>query len=107
MAIYDLYGILSADMAEAKESLEAALDINFEARESAYQGGDYFVFGKRTNENFVLKRNVDPLDGEPVEMKFPEYPILLYINDTPRSPDLQKTIDQKANEFILLKHQDL
>ncbi|SRR6266481_969503 len=107
MAIYDLYGILSADITEAKESLEAALDVNFEARESTYQGGEYFVFGKRASENFVLKRNLDPIDGEPAEMKFPEYPILLYINDTLRSSDLQKKIDQNANKFILLKHQDL
>jgi hypothetical protein len=105
--MYDLYGILSADMTEAKGILEAALDIHFEARESAYQGGEYFVFGKRTDENFLLKRNLDPIDGEPVEMKFPEYPILLYINDTLRSSDLQNQIGQQANKFVLLKHQDL
>ncbi|WP_053199657.1 hypothetical protein [Herbaspirillum hiltneri] len=105
--MYDLYGILSVDLEEAKASLEAAFDIDFQARESAYQGGEYFIFGKRTEENFVLKRNVDPIDKEPVEMKFPEYPILLYVNDTPRSLDLQKRINQKASKFILLRSQNL
>ncbi|WP_017454446.1 hypothetical protein [Herbaspirillum rubrisubalbicans] len=107
MAIYVLYGVMSENMEEVKESLEVALNLNFEARESAYQGGQYFVSGKRTTENFVLKRNLDPIDGEPVELKFPEYPILLYINDTSRSLEIMKKIKENASQFALLKHQDL
>jgi len=107
MAIYDLYGFLSTDIDEAKNILEAALDIKFEAHDSSYQGGDYFRIGKTTDEHFVLKRNVDPYDDEPAEMSFPEHPILFYVNDTSRSADLQGRMAQKAENFVLLRHEDL
>jgi len=71
MAIYDLYGSLSADLEEARRLLEVALDIQFAGHESLYQRGDYYRWGKSVEEHFVLKRNVDPFDDEPAEMSFP------------------------------------
>ena len=107
MAIYDLYGFPSADIVEAKCLLEQALDIKFEAHDSDYQGGEYFRNGKTTDENFVLKRNIDPYDSEPAELSFPKHPILFYINDISRSLDLQGQIVQKADNFVLLRHENL
>ena len=107
MAIYDLYGFSSSDINEAKNLLEGALDIKFEAHDSSYQGGDYFRSMEITDEHFVLKRNIDPYDNEPVEMLFPGYPILFYVNDTSRSADLQGQMAQKAKSFDLLRHEDI
>ncbi|MDY7574616.1 hypothetical protein [Actimicrobium sp. CCI2.3] len=107
MAIYELYGFLSNDIDEAKNSLESAFNIKFEAHDSSYHEGDYFRSGKSINEHFILKRNVDPYDNEPVEISYSEYPILLYINDTLRSVDLKRKIDQKVSGFILLRHEKM
>lgn len=107
MATYDLYGFLSIDIYEAKKSLEAALDIKFEAHDSSYQGEHYFRSGKSTDEHFVLKRNIDLYDNESVEISSPEYSILFYVNDTSRSIELQGKMAQKARRFVLLRHENV
>lgn len=107
MAIYDLYGFLSNDIERAKKLLETSLGIQFEVRDSDYQGGEYYKWGKTGVENFVLKRNIDPIDGESVEMSFPGHEVLFYVNDTSRSAELQERINQKAKNFVLLRHEDL
>ena len=63
--------------------------LQFEARESDYQNGLYFRAGKKAGEHFELKENVDLFDGDSMEMKFPEFPTLLYINATFRSEELK------------------
>jgi len=107
MPIYDLYGFLSTDINEAKNFLESALNIKFEVHDSSFQGGEYFRSGKYTDENFVLKRNIDPCDNEPAEISWPEYPILFYVNDTMRSVDLRVRIDQNTGNVIFLRHENL
>ena len=107
MAVYDLYGFLSADINEVKNFLEDALSLKFDAHESSYQGGDYFRWGENASEHFILKNNVDPFDGEPAEMAFAEYPILFYVNDTLRSADLHEQMLPKIENFILLRHEEL
>ncbi|MES2349852.1 MAG: hypothetical protein V4641_20000 [Pseudomonadota bacterium] len=107
MAIYDLYGFLSSDIDRARNLLEASLDIKFEVRDSDYQGGEYFQWGKTSNEHFVLKRNVDSIDGKPAEISFPDHPVLFYVHDTQRSDELQARISQGAEHFDLLRHEDL
>lgn len=107
MRIYDLYGFSSADIDEAKVLLESVLGIKFDARNGDYQGGDYFQCGRVGNENFILKRNIDPYDGEPAELKFPDQQILLYINNTPRSVELQTLIKQRVGSLTLLSHDEI
>lgn len=103
MAVYDLYGFLPDDLDRARYLLEDFIGIQFAARDSEYQGA-YFQWGKTNGEHFVLKRNVDPIDGEASEMSFSEYKILFYVNDSLRSRDLQAKMTQ---DFILLRHEDL
>ncbi|MCS7881659.1 hypothetical protein N0345_17880, partial [Pseudomonas aeruginosa] len=50
------------------------------------------------------KANLDPLDDEPVELNFPDYPILLYINATTRSSAIEGVI-KKGACFKLLRHE--
>lgn len=107
MAVYDLYGCMSDDIDGARSLLETSLGIQFESRDSDYQGGDYLQWGKTSHEHFVLKRNVDPIDGEPAEISFPMHQILFYVNDTSRSEELQKKINQEAKSFALLRHEDI
>lgn len=39
--------------------------------------GIYVLYVVRDSESIFLKINVDPIDGEPAEITFPQYPILL------------------------------
>jgi hypothetical protein len=102
MATYILYGS-KLSLAEAKEILEELLTLQFEARESAYQCGEYFRVGNRAGEHFKLKKNADPFDGDPVEMKFPEFPTLLYINATSRSEELREIVEHARGSFAFLR----
>lgn len=105
--IFDLYGTHSSNLTEAKDVLEQVLGFSFLEADSAYQGGEYFHFGDKNAEHFVLKRNVDPFDGEPAEQDFPAYPVLLYVNDTRRSLELQDGLQKLGAAFELLRHEDI
>ena len=106
MATYILYGS-KVFPAEAKGILEELLSLQFEARESDYQNGEYFRVGNKAGEHFELKKNADLFDGDPVEMKFAEFPTLLYINATLRSEELKKILEHARSDFVLLRHEDL
>ena len=105
MAKYILYGS-KLSLAEAKEILEELLTLQFEARESTYQGGEYFHTGSMTGEEFQLKENVDPFDDDPAEMNFPEFPTMLYINATLKSEELREIMEHARGSFALLRHED-
>ncbi|WP_426305712.1 hypothetical protein ACN9MJ_24915 [Acidovorax facilis] len=104
MATYILYGS-KVSPAEAKDILAELLALQFEARESDYQNGEYFRAGNKAGEHFELKKNADPFDGDPVEMKFPEFPTLLYINATSRPDELTKIVGHTRG-FALLRQED-
>ena len=105
MTVYDLYGSLSVEIDAMKSRLEIALGIKFEARESGHQG-EYFQSGSISGEHLVLKLNTDMLDSEPAELNFPEYAVLLYLNDTPRAAELQEVVE-RIGDLVLLRHENL
>ena len=106
MPIYDLYGIKLTDLDAARRLLEETLVISFVPRSSTYHG-DYYSYGKIGAENFLLKKNIDPLDGEPAELAFGSYEILLYVNDTNRSNELRNQLLAAGDVLTLLKHEDI
>lgn len=104
MKTYDLYGTKHFSLALAKAQVEELTGILFEERDSAYHGGIYYLHGDSASEHFVLKNNVDPFDGEPVEQTFSDYPIIFYVNATSRSFELMEAL--QVNEgFSLLRHE--
>lgn len=105
MATNDLYGCLVPTLEESKSLLEKILDITFEARDSLYHG-EYYHYGNNAEEHFLLKNNVDPFDGEPAEINFADYPILLYVNRTTRSSELRNLFDRALGKFPLLRQKD-
>lgn len=106
MATYDLYGVEGDDLRQAKELVERLLKLNFEERESGYKAGTYYCFGSFGEENFELKLNLDSLDNEPAEQGYPEFKMLLYVNNTSRSMELQQTLSNVDNRVILLRRED-
>ncbi|QBG94600.1 hypothetical protein EYC55_02615 [Xanthomonas oryzae] len=101
MSSYILFGIMSNSISVTKDRLEKTFSVYFEERDSSYQGGLYYVFNAAGSEQFLLKKNKDPFDGEPVEQGFPEYPLLLYINETNRSSDLIALASNKEDLKLL------
>lgn len=106
MAAYDLYGCKLSVLTDAKRSLESLLGVQFERRNSSYQGGEYYRHGAEAAEHFILKKNIDPYDDEPAEAKFPDYPILFYVNASERPAQLRDGIERLGEGFILLRHDD-
>lgn len=104
MKAYILYGS-KRSQPEAKSMLEHLLALQFEARHSDYQGGEYFRAGSKDGEGFVLKQNVDPYDGEPVEACGSEFPTLFYVNATFRATALKAVMDLAGNAFVLLREE--
>ncbi|SDS86431.1 hypothetical protein [Pseudomonas trivialis] len=104
--VYDLYGAEKSCLLSARSDLERALGETFEERDSSYQGGIYYMWGRNDSENFVLKLNIDPFDGDPVEQDYASYKVLLYVNATNRSSDIEKLISQ-VSVFKLLRHEIL
>ena len=102
MSCYLLYGIRDASLGLVKSEVERLFGIIFEERESSYQAGIYYIFGQANSEQFLLKRNVDPFDGEPAEQGFPDYPVILYINATERDHELKALLATRS-EFALLR----
>lgn len=104
MIAYDLYGAKNLSLMLAREHVEKLLGVSLNERNSCYQGGDYYMYGSNKYENFILKVNLDPFDDVPVELCFHEYSILLYINATDRSSDIEDAI-KKGECFELLRHE--
>ncbi|MBC3456574.1 MULTISPECIES: hypothetical protein [Pseudomonas] len=100
---YDLYGAKDLGLLSAKVNVERTLGEALEERDSSYQGGVYYMLGGGDAENFVLKLNIDPFDGDAVEENYPDYTVLLYINATDRSFALERIMRQAG--FKLLRHE--
>lgn len=103
MIAYDLYGTKNLSLLLAREHIEKILECLL-MKEIVLIKEDYYMFGSNDSENFILKANLDPLDDEPVELNFPDYPILLYINATTRSSAIEGVI-KKGACFKLLRHE--
>ncbi|HDS1530896.1 TPA: hypothetical protein QEK88_000719 [Stenotrophomonas maltophilia] len=103
---YDLYGAKGHDLYPAMRIAEATLGVIFEEKDSSYQGGVYYKFKGDGSENIVIKMNVDPFDGGVAEMEFPEHSVLLYVNSTKRSSELEGAIG-RCGVFELLRREVL
>lgn len=107
MSFYDLYGIEAESLDGAKVIIEKLLACSFEERESTYHAGTYYTFGDEAGEHFMLKENRDPFEDVPAEDSFPDSKLLLYVNETLRSGELQETLAKAGDAIILLRHEDL
>ena len=107
MNSFDLYGWKNSDMESTKLKVENVLGIKFELHESAYHGGDYYLYGKLEEENFSLEHNKDLDEDEPAEADFSEYILLLYVNRTKRSKQIRDLIEAGIDDVEFLRHEDV
>lgn len=101
---HDLYGTLCEDIEQVKRAVEAALDCTLQRHESAYVSGDYYRAQLASGESLILKSNIDPLDGEPVEGAASQFPILLYVDNTSRSDEIGSKLGSANISFVLIRH---
>jgi hypothetical protein len=94
MSYYDLYGINKLGMKEARQAVEECLGVSLSENDSDYQGGVYYTYGDLSGEHLILKLNKDPFEEEPAEDEFPQHSIVLYVNDTSRSYDIEAALSQ-------------
>lgn len=107
MKSYDLYGLKSPDLETVRATIEQALAIKFNLHESLYLGGAYYRFGNVGEEEFILQKNFNSFEQEWTEAEFQEVGILLYINATIRSDEIERKLTSNVTGILLLKREIL
>lgn len=103
--VYDLYGVVCGDLAEARSQVEAALGVSLAAHESSYRCGDYYRYNDAGQEHFILQRNYDSFDDEWTVPEREDMPVLLYVNETSRADELRQRLERVGG--VLLQRQEL
>jgi len=107
VAIYDLYAVEAASIGEARTLIEGLLSTSLEEHESSFHRGPYYSRGQMGEENLELKLNLDPYEDEPNEDEFPDRAILLYVNKTGRSSELNEALSKSNGAVFLIRHEDI
>jgi hypothetical protein len=96
-----LFGIKTEDMEEIKEILEDILSRKLQAREGLHMGEYYSL--PFPDDYLYLRHNANIEDGEIEEEEFPEYPIVLYIEDVNKYPEYFAAIQARSDVFVKLR----
>lgn len=102
----DIYGAKSDDIEYVKTAIESTLQIHFEPHYSSYHGGEYYRSGEASSEHFILQRNVELIDGEPAERDYADFPVILYVEETKRFPEIREALEASESPLSLLKHEE-
>lgn len=102
MKTYDLYGLTNGSLEDVRSNVEKALPVKFEPHESSFIG-DYFLADMANDENIQIRKNIDPIDGEPAEGQYPEASILIYVNGTERADEVAQKLDSQMPEIKHLR----
>ena len=100
---FDLFGIKNGDLKDARMRVEAVLGIRLILHESSYHGGVYYRCGSPGEEEFILKRNYDPIEEEYAEEAFPQHSVLLYVDCTARSEVIKDKLQGCSHGFEHLR----
>lgn len=101
MKTYDLYRVTADSLQDARRLVEQALGFEFVPHESRYHCGDYYRQGGVGQEHFTLQRNYDNLESEWTEPQHTDSPFLLYVNETDRSSEIQRALEEVADVSLL------
>jgi hypothetical protein len=107
MKTFDLYGFRKDNLEDARIAFQQALGVTMVPRDSLYLGGSYYRYASSGQENFMIRRNLDPFDGEPAELDFPDMPVLLYVNETERSRELEQILTTNIPSLVLLRRREI
>ncbi|UXI68548.1 hypothetical protein [Tahibacter amnicola] len=102
---HDLYGS-GLRITELAPAIESALGITFALHESGFHGGEYFRFTADTDEEFILKNNIDDVEDEWAEPDFKASASLLYVDFTSRAEEVGRAL-AKVMSLQLLRSEVL
>jgi hypothetical protein len=105
MKTHDVYAIPANDLEAARAVIETILGITLLPHNSLYIG-EYYL-GKLNDEEYQLRKNLDPMDGEPVDGRFPVTGLLLYVNGTQRAPEIERALLAQMPGVELLSRREL
>lgn len=88
----DIYGFGGRDLDSVRKLVEGSVDIEFEARESSFLGGDYFLARSSSDEKWTLRSNYSPEDDDWYEDSHRNHRILLLLEGTERSEDIERRL---------------
>jgi hypothetical protein len=103
---YDLYGSRTLTAGDLCARLGVALGLAFDERESSYRGA-YHRAGGIGREEFEVQPNDVPGDDggrEPMEERFADVPLLLYVNATERGDEVRHLLSDVPGLVFL--HRD-
>jgi hypothetical protein len=96
----EVFGFSGASLEDARKAVEYTLDIMLIEHESLYRGGEYFrtasTYRGMRDEEFILQRNRDIVDGEPNEPEHADLPYVLYVSSTTRAAELKSRLGNIA-----------
>jgi hypothetical protein len=98
---FALYGIIVDDLETAKAVTERALHVSMQLHESGYRGGDYYHLVQSDKEEFILQRNLHPVEQEWIEPDFTDAPFLLYIDNTNRPDEISSLLNVEPRVRLL------
>jgi len=93
---YDLYGSRTLTAGELSARLAESLGLQFEERESLYRGVYHHARDPAGEEFEVQPNDVPGDDGgtEPMDDRFADYAVLLYVNAVERGDELRDLLDR-------------
>ncbi|HJU40746.1 MAG TPA: hypothetical protein VJ724_14345 [Tahibacter sp.] len=95
-----LFGVTGKNPHEVRADVERLLGVVLDERESDFHGGVYFK-GRNGMEEILIKRNLDLCDNAPAETKFPDYPVLVYVDGTSREAEIRSAFGGiHGSEFL-------
>lgn len=106
MPTSDTYGFKGQSLEKARDYIEVALGIKFKLHDSSYLGGDYYRSGTQTGEHYILRRNWDIVQNEVEYEEYMEYPVLLQVEDTERSLDIQAKLCTDETKCVHLSRRN-
>ena len=101
MNYHNVYGLNTGNLETIRIAIEHALNIRFNAHESMYLGGEYYRAGELGEEEFVLRYNFNSFEQEWTEKEFHDMNILLYVNVTQRSKEIEDKVTNVVGMLLL------
>ena len=97
-----LYGTRDLTLEECCAAVEDALGVApFEAHESSFLG-EYYRCGLPGAENLTIHANRDA-EGVSLEPDFAAFPVLLYVNETPRAEEVRLRLANSVRALVELR----
>src|SRR6516165_511709 len=103
MSTQDLYGFRANDLEAARSSVETALGVKLDPRNSSYRGGDYYCKSTQDKDEVLLQTNNDGEEDGWAEEDYKEFGVLLRVYSPEHGDKYKKALTDRDRGFTLLE----